>query len=108
MTDFHPGQKHDDSVRHMERAAASGSASASGNLPSGKSRDSDSDRNVNHSHDNEKHAAAADVAEAQHFAAGWVDGTREEKKLVRKLDWRILPCTWVLYMLGFLDRANVG
>lgn len=38
----------------------------------------------------------------------WVEGTAEEKKLVRKLDWRILPCTWVLYLLGYLDRANVG
>lgn len=40
--------------------------------------------------------------------AQWVEGTLEEKRLVRKLDWRILPCTWVLYLLGFLDRANIG
>ncbi|KAL2816744.1 major facilitator superfamily domain-containing protein [Aspergillus granulosus] len=50
----------------------------------------------------------ADLADAQHLATQWVDGTPEEKRLVRKLDWRILPCTWVLYLLGFLDRANVG
>jgi hypothetical protein len=52
--------------------------------------------------------ATADLAEAQQLATQWVDGTPEEKRLVRKLDWRILPCTWVLYLLGFLDRANVG
>jgi MFS family permease len=52
--------------------------------------------------------ATADLAEAQQLATQWVDGTPEEKRLVRKLDWRILPCTWILYLLGFLDRANVG
>jgi hypothetical protein len=51
--------------------------------------------------------SAADAAEAEQIAAQWRDGTLQEKKLVRKLDWRILPCTWVLYLLGYLDRANV-
>lgn len=51
---------------------------------------------------------AANEAEARGFAANWVDGSLEEKRLVRKLDWRILPCTWILYLLGFLDRANIG
>ncbi|KAL4923607.1 major facilitator superfamily domain-containing protein [Aspergillus undulatus] len=50
----------------------------------------------------------AHLAEAEQIAATWVNGTPEEKKLVRKLDWRILPCCWVLYLLGFLDRANIG
>lgn len=49
-----------------------------------------------------------DAAAAQQLAAQWVEGTIEEKRLVRKLDWRILPCTWVLYLLGYLDRANIG
>ena len=40
---------------------------------------------------------AANEAEARGFAANWVDGSLEEKRLVRKLDWRILPCTWILY-----------
>lgn len=47
---------------------------------------------------------------AQHVApvtSQFVEGTEEEKRLKRKLDWRILPCTWVLYLLGYLDRANV-
>lgn len=52
--------------------------------------------------------AAAEMIEAQETATRWEDGTLEEKKLVRKLDWRILPCTWVLYLLGYLDRANIG
>lgn len=55
----------------------------------------------------DKHGAA-DLAAGQEIASQWVNGTAEEKKLVRKLDWRILPCCWVLYTLGFLDRSNVG
>ena len=49
-----------------------------------------------------------DFAHAQQLQLQWAEGTAAEKKLVRKLDWRILPCCWVLYLLGFLDRANVG
>lgn len=49
-----------------------------------------------------------DLDQARQLAAQWVDGTSEEKRLARKLDWRILPCCWTLYLLGFLDRANVG
>ncbi|KAK8044175.1 nicotinamide mononucleotide permease [Apiospora rasikravindrae] len=37
--------------------------------------------------------ATADLNHAQRLAAQWVDGTAEEGRLKRKLDWRILPCT---------------
>lgn len=59
-------------------------------------------------HDLDEKHAAADVVEAQQVASQWVENTPEEKKLKRKLDWRILPCCWVLYLLGYLDRANIG
>jgi len=49
-----------------------------------------------------------DVLAGQQLAAEWVNGSSAERKLVRKLDWRILPCCWTLYLLGFLDRANIG
>lgn len=62
-----------------------------------------------HSHDGAKNKeSAADVLHAQQIAAQWQNNTLEEKRLVRKLDFRILPCCWVLYLLGFLDRANIG
>jgi len=32
----------------------------------------------------------------------------EEKRLVRKLDWRILPLTCLLYLFAYLDRSNLG
>ena len=50
----------------------------------------------------------SELSATEQLAATWVNGTPEEKALVRKLDWRILPCTWVLYLLGYLDRANIG
>ncbi|KAF3069378.1 hypothetical protein CFAM422_007457 [Trichoderma lentiforme] len=35
------------------------------------------------------------------------DGVNE-RALLRKLDWRLLPAVGVLYLLSFLDRSNVG
>lgn len=32
----------------------------------------------------------------------------KEKQLLRKLDIRVVPVLWFLFMLGFLDRANIG
>jgi hypothetical protein len=32
----------------------------------------------------------------------------QEKKLLRKLDWRIVPWIFILYFLSVEDRANVG
>ena len=32
----------------------------------------------------------------------------DEKNLVRKIDWRIIPGVIVLYLLSFLDRSNVA
>ncbi|KAH8878762.1 putative MFS transporter [Thozetella sp. PMI_491] len=61
-----------------------------------------------HSHDAAKPDDAAYVLQAQQLASQWEENSKAEKDLVRKLDWRILPCTWVLYLLGFLDRANIS
>ena len=32
----------------------------------------------------------------------------DEKNLVRKIDWRIIPGVVLLYLLSFLDRSNVA
>ncbi|KAF9018374.1 MFS general substrate transporter [Hymenopellis radicata] len=34
--------------------------------------------------------------------------TDAERRLVRKIDLRIVPTVWVLYTLSYLDRANIG
>lgn len=31
-----------------------------------------------------------------------------EKRLLRRLDWKLLPWLCILYLLAFLDRANIG
>ncbi|KAF6807552.1 vitamin H transporter [Colletotrichum plurivorum] len=38
----------------------------------------------------------------------YVPGTEEEKKLVRKIDSYLLPLMWVLYLLSYMDRTNIG
>ncbi|KAK7678142.1 hypothetical protein QCA50_018936 [Cerrena zonata] len=40
-------------------------------------------------------------------ATSWL-GTVEERRLVRKLDMRIMPLTCILYLFAFLDRTNIG
>lgn len=34
--------------------------------------------------------------------------TAEENRLVRKIDLHLLPILWILYMMAFLDRVNIG
>lgn len=38
---------------------------------------------------------------AEQFAA-------EEKKLVRKIDMYLLPTIWIMYLLSYMDRTNIG
>jgi hypothetical protein len=37
-----------------------------------------------------------------------VEREKYEKKLVRKLDLKLIPLLTLLYLLSFLDRANIG
>ncbi|KAG7151293.1 putative transporter like protein [Verticillium longisporum] len=32
----------------------------------------------------------------------------ETKRLLRKIDWRVLPPLTVLHILAFVDRSNIG
>ncbi|KAJ7108664.1 major facilitator superfamily domain-containing protein [Mycena epipterygia] len=45
--------------------------------------------------------------ESASFSSQTVD-PEEERKLVRKLDGRILPITCLLYLFAYLDRSNLG
>jgi hypothetical protein len=84
-----PGEKDLTSRPHVEQVHTAGSVRSSDNGTS-------------------KEQADAEALATQHLIDNWVNDTPEERRLRRKLDWRILPCCWVLYLLGFLDRANVG
>jgi hypothetical protein len=33
--------------------------------------------------------------------------TEEEKRLVRKIDFILLPCLWWMYILAYLDKGNI-
>lgn len=37
---------------------------------------------------------------------GWDDAS--VRRLVRKMDWRLIPFLALLYLLSFLDRTNIG
>lgn len=37
----------------------------------------------------------------------YVPGTAEEKRLVRKIDFILLPLLWWMYILAYLDRGNI-
>lgn len=32
----------------------------------------------------------------------------DEKRLMRRIDWHVVPWLAVLYLLNFLDRGNIG
>jgi len=38
----------------------------------------------------------------------YVPGTAEEKALVRKVDKRLLPILWLMYIFNYIDRTNIG
>lgn len=64
--------------------------------------------------DLEKEAAHAEVthqngnltAEEAAFLAGFSDEQR--KVVLRKVDWRLVPVLLILYLISFIDRANIG
>ncbi|KAI1638793.1 major facilitator superfamily domain-containing protein [Biscogniauxia mediterranea] len=38
----------------------------------------------------------------------YVPDTEEERKLVRKIDLYLLPTMWLMYLLSYMDRTNIG
>jgi hypothetical protein len=38
----------------------------------------------------------------------YTPGTDAEKHLVRKIDRRLLPILWAMYIFNYLDRTNIG
>ncbi|KAK1996523.1 major facilitator superfamily transporter [Colletotrichum falcatum] len=52
-------------------------------------------------------AAEAD-AELAEALRNYVPGTQEEKQLVRKIDLFLMPILWIMYILNYVDRTNIG
>jgi hypothetical protein len=38
----------------------------------------------------------------------YVPGSEEEKRMVRKIDRHMMPMLWLMYILNYIDRTNVG
>lgn len=59
----------------------------------------DIEKHINHENDSPKAASSISSADYTHI---------NEKSLLRKLDWRLLPGVSLLYLVSFLDRSNVA
>lgn len=46
------------------------------------------------------------TAEDAHFLVNFTDAQR--KTVLRKVDWRLVPMLLILYLISFIDRANIG
>lgn len=46
------------------------------------------------------------TAEEAAFLANFTEAQR--KAVIRKVDWRLVPMLLVLYLISFIDRANIG
>ncbi|KAH8682134.1 nicotinamide mononucleotide permease [Xylariales sp. PMI_506] len=51
---------------------------------------------------------AEDAKQQDEFYATYVPDSEEERKLVRKIDLYILPTMWLMYLLSYMDRTNIG
>lgn len=54
-------------------------------------------------------AAMSDLdPEMKHVATPFEEKTDEEKKLVRKIDWYLMPTIWVLYCFSYMVRRTTS
>lgn len=47
--------------------------------------------------------AKSDIQESDN---GYIEGTDEEKRLVRKIDIMLLPTIFLMYLLSYMDRTK--
>ncbi|GFZ47584.1 hypothetical protein JCM24511_05328 [Saitozyma sp. JCM 24511] len=50
--------------------------------------------------------ASGQAGPAEEYA--YLEDTLEERALVRKIDRRLLPMLWVMYIFNYIDRTNIG
>lgn len=58
-------------------------------------------------HDKASMSLTPEDAELALALEQYVPGTPEEKRLVRKIDFILLPTLWWMYILAYLDRGNI-
>ncbi|KAJ3558531.1 hypothetical protein NM688_g873 [Phlebia brevispora] len=57
-------------------------------------------------HDSDKQSASKEVVASVSEAT--VEAAVDERKLLRRIDWHVVPWLALLYLLNFLDRGNIG
>ncbi|CED82688.1 Permease of the major facilitator superfamily [Phaffia rhodozyma] len=57
--------------------------------------------------DPERDYADSDIASVDRQSV-LLERSEEEKRLVRKIDKRLMPMFWVMYVLNYIDRTNIG
>lgn len=77
-----------------------------------------STRNTDHQYDHDVEFEKATVVETERMQNGNITAeesaflasfTDEQRKTaLRKVDWRLVPVLLVLYLISFIDRANIG
>ncbi|RSM15864.1 hypothetical protein CDV31_004806 [Fusarium ambrosium] len=55
-----------------------------------------------------EHGAQRADSELQQELHNYIPHTTEEKKLVRKIDTFLMPMLWIMYILNYVDRTNIG
>lgn len=55
-----------------------------------------------HEHVQNRALAAEDAEFLAHFTEA------QRKQVLRKVDWRLVPMLLILYLISFIDRANIG
>ena len=54
-----------------------------------------------------KLGATIEEVEVAQALQDYVPNTDAERKLVRKIDLRLMPILWVMYVLNYVDRTNI-
>jgi hypothetical protein len=84
-------------LSHPDRNFLTGEAEATGNLTP-----MDAKQDILH---HEK-AISHDDPDLKVVAAPFEEKTDEEKKLVRKIDWYLMPTIWVLYCFSYMVKIQ--
>ncbi|KAH6880414.1 phthalate transporter [Thelonectria olida] len=66
------------------------------------------DHNKKESVELKEHGGPAYDNELAESLRNFIPNSAEEKKLVRKIDLFLMPCLWIMYILNYVDRTNIG
>jgi hypothetical protein len=54
-----------------------------------------------------KNGLSPEEIELQQALENYIPNTDAEKKLRRKVDMRLMPILWIMYILNYVDRTNI-